>query len=88
MERNKPAPEGYLEAARRLGVEPGRALVVEDTSAGIAAGLAAGCDVLAVLHGRSSDFARNATYVVSNLTKLRLLVEEGAVRLELEGRTL
>jgi alpha,alpha-trehalose phosphorylase len=34
----KPAPDGFLEAARRLGVAPGRAVVVEDALAGVAAG--------------------------------------------------
>ncbi|HEY8377096.1 MAG TPA: HAD family phosphatase [Nannocystis sp.] len=43
----KPSPEGYLKAAERLGVSPGRCLVVEDSEAGIAAGLAAGMRVLA-----------------------------------------
>ena len=36
----KPAPDGFLEAARRLGVEPRRAVVVEDALAGVAAGRA------------------------------------------------
>ncbi len=36
----KPAPDGFLEAARRLGVEPSRAVVVEDALAGVAAGRA------------------------------------------------
>jgi beta-phosphoglucomutase-like phosphatase (HAD superfamily) len=36
--RGKPAPDGFLEAARRLGVDPGRAVVVEDALAGVAAG--------------------------------------------------
>lgn len=86
VRRNKPAPDGYREALRRLGVTPSRALVVEDSAPGIAAGVAAGCDVLAVLAGRPASFARSATFVVADLTKLRLLVEEGAVRLELEGK--
>ena len=43
MRRGKPDPEGYLTAARRLGVSPGRCLVIEDTPAGIEAGRAAGC---------------------------------------------
>ncbi|MDO8614830.1 MAG: HAD family phosphatase [Dehalococcoidia bacterium] len=38
----KPAPDLYLEAARRLGVPPGECLAVEDTGAGIAAAKAAG----------------------------------------------
>jgi alpha,alpha-trehalose phosphorylase len=36
----KPAPDGFLEAARRLGVVPRRAVVVEDALAGVAAGRA------------------------------------------------
>jgi alpha,alpha-trehalose phosphorylase len=38
----KPAPDGFLEAARRLGAEPQRAIVVEDALAGVAAGRAGG----------------------------------------------
>jgi alpha,alpha-trehalose phosphorylase len=36
----KPAPDGFLEAARRLEVAPDRAVVVEDALAGVAAGRA------------------------------------------------
>ena len=34
----KPAPDGFLEAARRLGVSPQRSVVVEDAIAGVEAG--------------------------------------------------
>lgn len=40
--RAKPAPDIYLEAARRLGVEPSRSVAVEDSDAGIASAHAAG----------------------------------------------
>jgi mannitol-1-/sugar-/sorbitol-6-phosphatase len=46
--RGKPDPDPYLEAARRLGVDPRACLVIEDAPAGIAAGNAAGCTVWAV----------------------------------------
>jgi len=36
--RGKPAPDGFLEAVRRLAVPPRRAVVVEDALAGVAAG--------------------------------------------------
>ena len=36
----KPAPDAFLEAARRLGVAPQRAVVIEDAVAGVAAGRA------------------------------------------------
>ena len=45
--RGKPAPDGYLAAAARLGASPARCLVVEDSAAGIDAALAAGMRVLA-----------------------------------------
>lgn len=38
----KPAPDTFLHAARVLGVEPGRAAVVEDATSGVAAGRAGG----------------------------------------------
>jgi HAD superfamily hydrolase (TIGR01509 family) len=38
----KPAPDTFLEAARRLDVEPGRTVVVEDALVGVAAGRAGG----------------------------------------------
>jgi HAD superfamily hydrolase (TIGR01509 family) len=46
--RGKPAPDVYLEAARRLGVEPGRAAAVEDSHNGILSAQAAGLRVLAL----------------------------------------
>ena len=44
----KPAPDVYLEAARRLGIDPGRCLVVEDSSNGVVAARAAGMHVVLV----------------------------------------
>jgi HAD superfamily hydrolase (TIGR01509 family) len=38
----KPDPATFLEAARRVGVEPARAVVVEDALAGVEAGRAGG----------------------------------------------
>jgi HAD superfamily hydrolase (TIGR01509 family) len=38
--RGKPAPDGFVEAARRVGVPPRRAAVVEDALAGVEAGRA------------------------------------------------
>lgn len=78
--RNKPAPDGYLQAARRLNVDAASALVIEDSTPGIEAGRAAGMDVVAVLRGRSPAFARAATFTISDLTHLRLSAsEEGGV---------
>ena len=46
--RGKPDPEGFLRAASALGVDPSQCLVVEDAPAGLAAGRAAGCSLLAL----------------------------------------
>jgi len=50
----KPAPEGYLLAARRLGATIERCLVVEDSIPGLAAGRAAGA-ITAALRGLPGD---------------------------------
>ena len=46
--RGKPAPDIYLEAARRLGVDPGRSAAVEDSTNGLRAAAAAGMLVVAL----------------------------------------
>ena len=45
--RGKPAPDVYLEAARRLGVDPARCAAVEDSASGIRSAHAAGMRVIA-----------------------------------------
>jgi sugar-phosphatase len=42
----KPSPEGYLQAAERLGVDARRSVVIEDTPAGAEAGRSAGARVI------------------------------------------
>jgi HAD superfamily hydrolase (TIGR01509 family) len=46
--RGKPAPDVYLEAARRLGVEPASCVAVEDSANGIRSAAAAGMTVVAI----------------------------------------
>ncbi|MGW2949328.1 HAD family hydrolase [Streptomyces eurythermus] len=43
--RGKPAPDLFLYAAERMGVAPGRCVVVEDSPLGVQAAVAAGMDV-------------------------------------------
>jgi HAD superfamily hydrolase (TIGR01509 family) len=70
--RGKPHPDPYLAAAHRLGVQPSRCLVVEDSQPGIDAGRAAGASV-AALRGlaaeiRVSDLGELADYLISEAT--------------------
>ena len=50
-DEGKPSPSGFLKAAELLGVEPTRCVVVEDSTVGVAAGVAAGMKVLALDRG-------------------------------------
>lgn len=74
----KPAPDAFLEAARRLGVEPARAVVVEDAIAGVEAGRAGrfGC-VIGVDRGGQSLALREAgaDVVVTDLAQVRVAAE-------------
>jgi sugar-phosphatase len=54
VQAGKPDPEGYLLAARKLGADPRRCLVVEDAEAGVRAGRAAGA-MVAALKGVPAD---------------------------------
>jgi HAD superfamily hydrolase (TIGR01509 family) len=48
VERGKPAPDVYLEAAQRLAVDPTRAVAIEDSASGIRSADAAGLYVVAI----------------------------------------
>lgn len=50
VSHGKPHPEPYLEAARRLGVVPGRCVAIEDSPTGAASATAAGVPTLVVPH--------------------------------------
>ena len=50
--RGKPAPDVYLEAARRLDIDPSRSAAVEDSQNGILAAQAAGMRVVAIPNPR------------------------------------
>lgn len=50
-ERGKPAPDLYTEAARRLGIPPGRCLAVDDASDGVTSARAAGMHLLTLVDG-------------------------------------
>lgn len=69
----KPAPDTYLYAAGQVGVPPGRAVVVEDATSGVASGRAGGFGhVLGVDRGagREALLAHGADIVVEDLGEL------------------
>ncbi|WP_105565189.1 HAD-IA family hydrolase [Microbacterium halophytorum] len=70
----KPDPEGYLLAASRLGVDPARCVVFEDTVRGVSAGRAAGATVVAIATTRPAAQLSRADAVVDSLTGIRIEV--------------
>jgi beta-phosphoglucomutase-like phosphatase (HAD superfamily) len=51
----KPAPDLFLHAARKMGADPSRCAVIEDTPTGVRAGVAAGMKVFAYAGAAHAD---------------------------------
>ncbi len=81
--RGKPAPDLFLHAATQMGVEPRRCVVIEDSIAGVNAGLAAGMTVLGFAggshcrpgHGQTL-LALGAHAVFDDMSQLPELIEK------------
>ena len=66
----KPAPDVFLVAAARLGVDPARCVVIEDAVAGVEAAKAAGMRCVAVTNTHPADHLTLADLVVDSLEQL------------------
>lgn len=64
IQNSKPAPDVFLKAAEKLGIEQEACMVVEDADAGVEAALAAGMEVLAVGYASANP---KATYSAKGL---------------------
>jgi HAD superfamily hydrolase (TIGR01509 family) len=69
VEHSKPAPDIYLLACSRLGVEPADALALEDSASGVAAAKAAGLTCIAVPQFAETDVSA-ADRIVDSLEEL------------------
>jgi len=63
----KPHPELFLLAAERIGIEPGKCVVIEDAPNGVQAAKAAGCTCVAVTNSTSAEHLHEADLVVDSL---------------------
>lgn len=73
VRRGKPAPDCFLLGAQRLGVAPERCLVFEDAEAGLAAGRAAGMQVVQVGGTELPDYRKvRAAYTEGGPLRLQL----------------
>jgi len=80
VERGKPAPDVYLEAARRLDVAPERCTAVEDSHAGIRSAKTAGMRVVALPNASyppDEEALALADAVVGSLDELTVAVLRG-----------
>jgi HAD superfamily hydrolase (TIGR01509 family) len=78
--RGKPAPDVYLEAARRLGVPPAMCAAVEDSHNGIRSAKAAGMRVIAIPNRHfppGEDALAEADVVLDSIDELTPEVAEG-----------
>lgn len=69
VEHAKPAPDIYLLACERLGVEPSDAIALEDSASGVAAAKAAGLTVIGVPQFAETDVSA-ADRVIDSLEEL------------------
>ncbi len=75
--RGKPAPDLFLHAAARMGFDPAGTAVVEDSPAGVRAGVAAGMRVLGYAHGEAPAgalAAAGASATFDDMTRLPRLL--------------
>ncbi len=80
VERGKPAPDVYLEACRRLGVDASRAAAIEDSHAGIGSAKAAGMRAIAIPNPSfppGDEALADADVVLGSLVELTPEVVEG-----------
>ncbi|MEM1443512.1 MAG: HAD family phosphatase [Verrucomicrobiota bacterium] len=70
--RGKPAPDVFLEAARKIDRDPARCVVLEDAHVGVEAALAAGMKAIAVTttHPRETFLDSGASLIVDSLEEL------------------
>ncbi len=85
VQSGKPAPDGYLAAAKRLGVRPAECVVVEDTRAGIASGKSGGMNVIAVEGTEQPEGLAQADVVAARLADIQVKHLDGnRIRLSVE----
>lgn len=80
VERGKPAPDVYLECARRMGVEASRCAAIEDSTNGLLSAAAAGMRVIAIpndAHPPAPKGLEKADVVLDSIAELRPEVASG-----------
>ena len=74
VKNGKPAPDIFLRTATLLGVAPADCCVIEDSKPGVAAGLAAGMQAIAITNTHPANELRHATVVVKTYEEIERLL--------------
>ncbi|MBI5391731.1 HAD family phosphatase [Candidatus Woesearchaeota archaeon] len=77
VRKGKPAPDIYIEAAKKLGVKRENCVVIEDAQAGVIAAKEAGmfCLVIPNKYTKDQDFAR-ADKIINSLKEIKSIIVE------------
>jgi len=74
VEKTKPAPDPYLKACGLIGVEPGHAMVVEDSPTGLRSATSAGCQTIGITTSCGRESLKEANFVVDSFGELEELL--------------
>ncbi len=80
----KPSPEGYLLAARRLGIDPRQCVVIEDSPAGLQAAKAGGMQAIAIGTTHPAAELTAADLIVPELKQLILEINDQGLEFTVE----
>ncbi|HAQ64557.1 MAG TPA: hexitol phosphatase HxpB [Bacteroidales bacterium] len=78
-ERGKPAPDIYLTASKKLGVEPCSCVVIEDSYSGMTAAKRAGMKVIVFTNNNKNEFVHIADHRIDSFDHENLMVFESLV---------
>ena len=79
----KPHPEGFMRGTAILARRPEECLVIEDAPAGVRAGKAAGCLVLAVASSHRPGELQEADWIVASIDQIAVSFDPETANLKL-----
>lgn len=79
--KSKPEPDVFLYAAKRLGVDPARCIVIEDAPHGIEAANRAGMFSVGLVTTFSHDHLKEADFIADDFSKLVLFLQKSGINL-------
>ena len=79
VKNGKPHPEPYLTAAKRLGVDPSKCVVIENAPYGITSAKRAGMYCIAITTSLPEEYLKHADTVVNGLNDITGIIEHACL---------